>query len=194
MKPIRPIALTLIGLCSITLAGCSSIIGATTSEPIRSDPTSRTVGAAIDDSLIETTATVNIRKSHAELEHAHVVPVSYNGILLLAGQVPSEQSRQVAAQTAAMVKNVRQVHNYLTVEPNTALLIRSSDSLITSKIKGKFLSHAEVKSGRTKVVTENGTVFLMGLVTRSQGELAAVIAQQTGGVQRVVTLFEYVDG
>lgn len=194
MTLIRPIALTVIGLCTIAIGGCSGIIGATTDKPIESDPTSRTVGAMIDDTQIETTATVNIRKSHAQLDQAHVVVVSYNGVVLLAGQVPSQEARQIAAQAAAQVKNVRRVHNHLSVGPNTQLLIRSSDSLITSKIKGKFVSHAEVKSGKTKVITENGEVFLMGLVTRSQGELAAVIAQQTGGVQKVVTLFEYVDG
>src|SRR5690606_21625948 len=148
---IRPIALAIIGACALTVAGCSSIVGATTDKPIESDPTSRTFGSIIDDSLIETTATVNIRKSHAQLENAHVVTVSYNGILLLIGQVPNQDVRRIAAETAARVKNVRRVHNHLSVGPNTELLIRSSDSLITSKIKGKFVSHAEVKSGKTKV-------------------------------------------
>jgi osmotically-inducible protein OsmY len=194
VKPFRPIALTVVGLCAVALAGCSGVISATTDKPIESDPSSRSFGSMIDDSLIETTATVNIRKASPQLENAHVVPISYNGVLLLAGQVPTADARHDAAQAASRVKNVRRVHNHLTVEPNTELLIRSSDSLITSKIKGKFVSHKEVKSGKTKVVTENGVVYLMGLVTRSQGDLAAAIAQQTGGVQKVVTIFEYVDG
>ena len=112
---------------------------------------------------------------------------------LLAGQVPSEEARQLAGQAASRVQNVKRVHNELTVGPNTELLVRTSDSGITTKIKTKLLTHKEAKSGKVKVITENGVVYLMGVVTRSQADLASVLAQQTGGVQRVVRLFEYAD-
>ena len=193
MKKLQLCTLALLTASALHLTGCSNIVGATTDKPIEPDNASRSYGAAIDDEVIETTALVNIRKTHPALANAHLVVVSYNGVLLLAGQVPSEETRQLAGQAASHVQNVKRVHNELSVGANTELLIRTSDSGITTKIKSKLLTHKEGKSGKVKVVTENGVVYLMGVVTRSQADLASVLAQQTGGVQRVVRLFEYVD-
>ncbi len=189
----RLCAIALLTCAALQLTGCSNIVGATTDKPIESSSTSRSYGAAIDDEVIETTALVNIRKTNPALGNAHVLAISYNGVLLLAGQVPTEETRQLAGQAGSRVQNVKRVHNELTVGPNTELLVRTSDSGITTKIKSKLLTHKEAKSGKVKVVTENGVVYLMGVVTRSQADLASVLAQQTGGVQRVVRLFEYVD-
>lgn len=181
-------------VAAFILNGCTAILSETNDKPIESDPGSRSLGGVIDDQSIETTATVNIRKTDPNLEHANVVVTSYNGIVLLCGQVPNEELRNTAAQTAALVKNVRAVHNELTVGENTGFAARSSDTLITTKIKSKLLAAANIKDSRVKVVTENGGVFLMGLVTRAEGDIAGKIAQDTGGVQKVVRLFEYVDG
>ncbi|MDX9874700.1 MAG: BON domain-containing protein [Spongiibacteraceae bacterium] len=178
---------------ALALSGCTGIVSATTSEPIQSNPASRSLGNVIDDQWIETTAVVNIQKSHPELEHAHVVAVSYNGVLLLVGQVPNAQVRQLAAETAAQIRNVRRVHNELTIGPNSTFAARSSDSLITTKVKARLLANREVSARGTKVVTEMGVVYLMGLVTRGEADIAARLAQETGGVQKVVRIFEYVD-
>ncbi len=193
MNTYRICAAALLTLSALQLTGCSNIIGATTDKPLEQNQTSRSVGSAIDDQVIETTTLVNVRKSHTALENAHLVINSYNGVLLLAGQVPSEETRQIAAQTAARVQNVKRVHNELTVGPNTELLVRTSDTGITTKVKSKLLTHREVSGRRIKVVTENGVVYLLGLVSRQEADLASVLAQQTGGVQRVVRLFEYTD-
>ena len=193
MNHLRLCTIALATCAALQLSGCSNIIGATTDKPIESSSTSRSYGSAFDDEVIETTTLVNVRKSHPGLDNAHLVAVSYNGVLLLAGQVPSEETRQLAGQTASRVLNVKRVHNELSVGPNTELLVRTSDSGITTKIKTKLLTHKEAKSGKVKVITENGVVYLMGVVTRSQADLASVLAQQTGGVQRVVRLFEYAD-
>ncbi|HEY3699058.1 MAG TPA: BON domain-containing protein [Spongiibacteraceae bacterium] len=181
-------------VAAIALTGCTAILSETNDKPIESDPGSRSFGNVIDDQSIETTATVNIRKTDPNLEHANVVVTSYNGIVLLCGQVPNAELRNTAAQAAALVKNVRAVHNELTVGENTGFAARSSDTLITTKIKSRLLTAANIKDSRVKVVTENGSVFLMGLVTRAEGDIAGKIAQDTGGVQKVVRLFEYVDG
>ena len=176
------------------LAGCTGVISATTDKPITSNPGTRTMGSQIDDEWIETKTVVNIRKADPGLENAHLVAVSYNGVLLLAGQVPSPELRMLAAQTASMVQNVRRVHNELTVGPPTGFAIRSSDSLLTSKVKSKLLARKDVPGSRIKVVTENGAVYLLGLVTRPQADAATEAAQTTGGVQKVVRIFEYIDG
>lgn len=166
------------------LAGCASTEG---------DPGTRTLGAVIDDQSIEATAASNIRKADPWLAAANVVVTSYNGIVLLSGQAPSEDLRQRAAQEAASVKNVRRVYNELVVAPNAELAVRSSDTLLTTKVKSRLLATKGVKDSRIKIITENGTVFMMGLVTHEEADTAGKVAQETGGVQRVVRLFEYVD-
>lgn len=190
---LRARRLALVSLLAL-MAGCTGVISATTDKPITSNPGTRTMGSQIDDEWIETKTVVNIRKADPSLENAHLVAVSYNGVLLLAGQVPTPELRMLAAQTASMVQNVRRVHNELTVGPPTGFAIRSSDSLLTSKVKSKLLARKDVPGSRIKVVTENGAVYLLGLVTRPQADSATEAAQTTGGVQKVVRIFEYIDG
>jgi osmotically-inducible protein OsmY len=175
-------------------SGCTTILSETTSKPIESDPGSRTFGALIDDQSIETTATVNIRKADPNLDLAHLTVTSYNGIVLLTGQVINADLRTLAAKTAASVKNVRQVRNELEIGANSSFTARSTDTLLTTKVKSKLLARNDIKDSRVKVVTENGIVFLMGLVTHAEGDIASQVTQDTSGVQKVVRLFEYVDG
>ncbi len=193
MKKFTILMLAPLPLIAVLLGGCASILTETNDKPIESDPGSRSFGSVIDDQTIETTATVNIRKTDPGLEHANVVVTSYNGVVLLSGQVPSEELRNAAAQTAALVKNVRRVYNELTIGENTGFAARSSDALITAKIKAKLLTAANIKDSRVTVVTENGSVFMLGLVTHAEGGIAGNIAQNTEGVQKVVLLFEYID-
>jgi osmotically-inducible protein OsmY len=174
-------------------SGCTTIVSGTTSKPIESDPGSRTFGAVIDDQSIETTVGVNIRKADPNLDLAHLTVTSYNGIVLLTGQVINAELRALAAKTASMVKNVRQVRNELEIGANSSFTARSTDTLLTTKVKGKLLGRNDIKDSRVKVVTENGIVFLMGLVTHAEGDVASQVAQDTSGVQKVVRLFEYVD-
>jgi osmotically-inducible protein OsmY len=174
-------------------SGCTTILSETTSKPIESDPGSRTFGAVIDDQSIETTATVNIRKADPNLDLAHLTVTSYNGIVLLTGQVINADLRALAAKTAAQVKNVRQVRNELEIGANSSFTARSTDTLLTTKVKSKLLARSDIKDSRVKVVTENGIVFLMGLVTHAEGDIASQVTQETSGVQKVVRLFEYVD-
>ncbi len=183
-----------IAMALVAITGCAAILSKTNDKPIESDPGSRSFGAVIDDQTIETTATVNIRKADPGLEKANINVTSYNGIVLLSGQAPSEELRVLAAQTAASVKNVRLVHNETLVADKISFAAHSADTLITSKVKSRLLTAKGIKDSRVKVVTENGTVFLMGLVTQAEADIAASTAQDTGGVQKVVRLFEYVDG
>lgn len=175
------------------LGGCTSLVSATTDAPLESDPTKRSLGNVIDDQWIETTVVVNARKSHPELEHARLIAVSYNGVVLLAGQAPSAEARAAAAEAASRVKNVRRVHNEITVGPNSSLAARSSDTLLTSKVKSKLLVNRNTDGTGVKVVTEHGVVYLLGLVTREMADQATDVAQRTSGVQKVVRIFEYVD-
>lgn len=181
-------AFFLLNLCS-----CVSIIDATTSEPIQAVPGERTFGITIDDQRIETTTYVNLRKSSESLRAAHISVVSYNGVVLLVGQVASAEDRELATQVTQAVQNVRQVHNELTVFGSISLLARTNDSWLTSKIKTKYAFRSDIEAGRIKVVTEAGVVFLLGLVTREEADIAVEVARNTGGVQKIVRVFEYIN-
>ena len=180
-------------MLAVLAGGCTTILSETNDRPIEEDPGRRSVGTMLDDDSIETTAAVNIDKTDPLLESAHIVAVSFNGNVLLTGQVPNEDLRARAAQVAASVKNVKSVRNELTVGANSSFAARSADTLITAKVKSKLLTAANIKDSRVKVVTENGVVFLLGLVTRAEADIAGRTAQDTDGVQKVVLLFEYVD-
>lgn len=175
----------------IWLSGCTAIVSATSEGPIQEDPGERTLGAAIDDQIIETKALVNIRAADPALDNANIDAVSYNGILLLIGQVPSETLRQQAATIAANIKRVRRVHNELIVTGKTSLLVRSNDAWLSTKVRSKLAFSDKLDSGRIKVVTENGVVYLMGIVSGQEADIAADLVRQTNGVQRVVRVFEY---
>ena len=180
-------------LMFVLLGACAPIMDATSKGPIRQDPGTRTLGSTLDDGHIEDITLVNIRKISPKMRKAHISVVSYNGVVLLVGQVPTDDLRRQAAEVASNVKRVRQVQNALTVEPNTKASARMYDSWLTTKIKTKFAFNKQVDSGRIKVVTENGAVYLMGLVKQSQADRAAEAAQRTDGAQRIVKAFEYID-
>ena len=183
--------LVLVMISIIGLSGCTAIVSATSDGPIKEDPGERTLGAAIDDQIIETKALVNIRAANENLDNANIDAISYNGILLLVGQVPSDSLRQLAAKTAANIKRVRRVHNELVVTGKTSLLVRSNDAWLSTKVRSKLAFSDKIESGRIKVVTENGVVYLMGIVNSQEAEIAADLVRQTNGVQRVVRVFEY---
>lgn len=189
--PTQILRIGLLGLILSMLAGCSHLVGAVRSEPIKDTPAKRTFGRYIDDQIVETKALVNLRKADPQLKESHLVVVSYNGIVLLTGQVPSEALRKKAAETVARIATVRRVHNELQVMGKTTLLIRSNDNWITGKIATRLALTENSGSERIKVVTENSVVYLLGLVSREEAATAAKIASQAQGVQRVVQLFEY---
>ncbi|MGA6098683.1 BON domain-containing protein [Stutzerimonas marianensis] len=192
MKPTRLHVLTL-ALC-LAATGCSSVLTATRDEPINDDRGTRTIGSKIDDSLIETKAAVNIAKAHPDLDSAsHIVVASYNGVVLIAGQTPREELKQIAEQAASSVQRVKRVHNELQVLKPSSALARSNDSWLTTKIKAQMLADESVPGSRIKVITENGIVYLLGLVTRQEGNRATSLVQGVSGVQRIVKLFEYID-
>lgn len=192
MKAVALHAMTL-ALC-LAATGCSSVLTATRDQPIQDDRGTRTIGSKIDDSLIETKAAVNIAKAHPDLDRSsHIVVASYNGVVLLAGQTPRSELKQMAEQAAGSVQRVKRVHNELQVLPPSSTLARSNDSWLTTKIKAQMLTDNTIPGSRVKVITENGIVYLLGLVTRQEGGRATSLVQSVSGVQRIVKLFEYID-
>lgn len=192
MTPNR-LSLLVLTLC-LGVSGCSSVLTATRDKPIEDDRGTRTFGSKIDDSLIETKAAVNISKAHADLaDGSHIVVTSYNGIVLLAGQTPRADLKAMAEQAASSVQRVKKVNNELQVMAPSSLLARNNDAWLTTKIKSQMLTDNSIPGSRIKVVTENGIVFLLGLVTQDEANRATSLVQSVSGVQKIVKLFEYID-
>jgi len=184
--------LAMVFVIAATLTGCAKIITVTTSEPIQISTNKRTLGTKINDEQLETIARVNLNKASQQLEDAHINIDSFNGIILLTGQAPTEQLRMLAGETVGKINSVRQVHNELTVGPAAYLKARSKDSWITTKIKTKLVV-SSIQSRRILITTEAQTVFLMGLVSRYEADRITKVVQNTAGVKQVVKVFEYVD-
>ena len=175
------------------LSGCATVLDATHDGPIQPDPGERSFGTYIDDQQLETITRVNLRKAHPELKESNIDVTSFNGVVLLTGQVSDNDLRNLAGRTAQQVHSVRQVYNEIQVRGTTSMLARTSDTWLTTKVKSALLTDKEIDSGRIKVVTENGVVYLMGLLTRQEAENAAEKTRTVGGVQKVVKAVEYID-
>lgn len=189
----KRLSLLALTLC-LGISGCSSVINASREAPIDDDRGTRTFGSKIDDSLIETKVSVNIAKANPDLDNAsHIVVTSFNGIVLLAGQTPRTDLKQLAEQTASQVQKVKKVNNELQVTGPSSMLARSNDAWLTSKIKTEMLTDSAIPGSRIKVVTENGIVYLLGLLTQAEATRATNLVQGVGGVQKIVKLFEYID-
>ena len=172
----NPLILVTLAL-GLVLGGCSN----------------RSIGNKIDDQFLEPNVANAISRSHPDLTGptSHIVVTAYNGVILLAGQTPRANLKEKAAQVANGVQGVKKLHNELQVLQPTSALARSNDALITSKIKTLMLADSKVPSAKVKVVTENGIVYLMGLVTRAEGAAATNVASGASGVQKIVTLYQY---
>jgi osmotically-inducible protein OsmY len=122
----------------------------------------------------------------------HVVITSFNYTVLLTGEVPTTQAKARAAKIVGEVPQVKTVVNELQIAGTSSATSRSSDAYITSKVKSNFLGNGKFRPTDVKVVTEAGVVYLLGLVTREEADAATDITRGTGGVQKVVRVFEYV--
>ena len=175
------------------LAGCTAITNATHDKPITPDPSKRTFGTYIDDERLETIAKVNLNKTSEALKTAKIDVAVYNGVALLTGQIASNQLRLQAGEVVRKLERVRQVHNELEVRNNKSFWMGMGDSWIKTKVNSKLVANKAVKSSRVKVIVENGTVFLMGMMPRSQADKISNIAANTKRVNRVVRVIEYLD-
>ena len=187
MKPYRLCGL----ICILLLTGCSLVMKATSQES--ENYGKRSWGSVLDDQTIESRAKLNISEAAPELTDAHVVVVSFNGNVLLAGQVASEDLKEMAASAVKHMRKVRKIHNELSIAGPTSMVARSNDAWLTTKIKSLMAAAKDVDANRVKVVTENGVVYLMGLLTRDEADAAVELARQTYGVQKIVKVFEYIN-
>lgn len=177
------------------LSGCAALAigGATTGVAVVHDR--RTTGTVIDDQTIELKALNALYNNKGIWNNTHLNITSYNGILLLTGEAPTEALRNEAAETVRRIPKITRIHNEIVIAAPSSMLSRSGDSYVTSKAKIALFGLKELKDFNptcVKVVTEDGVVYLMGLL--KQHEISPVIERirRVGGVQRVVKLFEII--
>ena len=153
-------------------------------------PDRRTSGMQLEDEGIELKGASRIRESLGERGHVNVS--SYNRQVLLTGEVPSAQDKQAVEQILSKVENVRSVVNELGVQENTSLSQRSSDALVTGKVKASMVDAQDLFANSFKVVTERGTTYLMGRVTQREANRATDLVRSIEGVKRVVRVVEII--
>ncbi|MGH8598349.1 MAG: BON domain-containing protein [Gammaproteobacteria bacterium] len=174
----------------VNLVGCAPLVagGAATGAVVTSDR--RTTGTVIEDQAIESKAHDFFKADGALAEQAHIDATSYNQIVLLTGQAPTEELKQLAGQYAERVAKVRHIHNEIAIGTPTTAGIRANDALITTKVKAKLVSIKDVSATDVKVVTESGVVYLMGLFDAATGDAIAEAVAKVSGITKVVKLFE----
>ncbi|MGH6638274.1 MAG: BON domain-containing protein [Polaromonas sp.] len=150
----------------------------------------RTSGAQLEDEGIELRALSRIRSNVGERVHVNLT--SYNRQVLLTGEVPNAQDKQLVEQIVARVENVTSVVNELAVMGNSTLTQRSSDTLVTGRVKAMLIDARDLHFNAFKVVTERGTTYLMGRVTQREADRATSVVRATPGVQKVIRIFEII--
>lgn len=184
------LALITAAILAGNLAGCVPVVagGAAAGGLMAADR--RTSGAYVEDEAIELKAEKQIGDKLGNRIHANVT--SYNRNVLITGEAYDESAKQTAESIVKGIENVRSVTEEVIIGPSSSISSRSNDAYLTSKVKARMISENRFPANYVKVVTEDSTVYLMGMVTRKEAEDAVDIARNTDGVTKVVKVFEYV--
>ncbi len=188
----RPLlALALGAVLATSLQGCVPLVVGATAVGSMAAVDRRTIGAQTDDKAIELKGEGRATKITGD--NGHVAVTSYNGLVLLTGEVKDDKMKAEVAQQVTTLPGVKRVENDLVVAPVSSVSARSSDLLITSKVKAAIIDTKDLYLSAFKVHTDRGVVYLMGRVTQREGKLGAEVARNAAGnIKKVVKLFEYI--
>ena len=177
-------------LCVPVLAGCfgAAAVGVGTGTLVLLDR--RNPETFVSDEAMDIRAANRINEKYGDKVHVNVT--TYNHMMLLTGEVPTAAIKADAEKIASGVPNVKSISNELAIAGPAGFGGRGNDSYITSKVKARFVDADKFAANHVKVVTEAGVVFLLGLVTQAEANAAVEIARTTGGVQKVVRVFEII--
>lgn len=190
--PVRTLILTaLLGVSVTQLSGCVPVVAVGAGAGILMAEDRRTSGTYLMDEEIELKAMGRIRESFGK--EAHVSVTSFNRRVMLTGEAPNDEIRTKVRDLVKGVPNVKEVQNELVIGGASTFGARSNDAYLTAKVKTRLFDDKRFSGNHVKVVTEAGTVFLMGIVKREEAEAAADVAAKTSGVTKVVKVFEYMD-
>lgn len=186
--------LALIFLGFLTLQGCVFVVGAAAGVAgavVVYDH--RKIEKILVDERIAKNITDKIHWSEELHNNTHIEAHCFNQVVLLTGETTTAAQRQKAEEIARQVPNVKRIYNQITIKGPSSKLTQASDAWITAKIKTQMIATKDLQSSSIKVVTENGTVYLMGIVSHDQADIAIEIARQVSGVQRVIKILQYMD-
>jgi osmotically-inducible protein OsmY len=187
----RPLAAVLLAATALTaLQGCAGLVFGTAAVGALAAADRRTLGAQTEDKTILLKGQSAANRVVGEAGNANVT--SFNRKVLLTGEVRDEAMKAAVEREVGRLDGVQSVVNDLAVMGASSLTSRSNDTLITGKVKASFVDARDISVNSIKVVTERGTVYLMGLVTEREGQRAGEIASRVGGVQKVVKVFDYI--
>jgi osmotically-inducible protein OsmY len=184
------LCVALMGSLSASLSGCIALVAGAAVGGAFATVDRRTLGAQTEDEAVELKAAARMRDIVGDAGHVNVT--SFNRKVLLTGEVRDDAMKRAVETEVRSVSNVESISNELEIAGSSSYTSRASDSLITSKVKLSIADKKTVPATAVKVVTERGTVFLMGLVTQREGNIAADVAKGVAGVTRVVKVFEYI--
>lgn len=191
MKRVVFIVLLLSG--AFVLQGCvAAVIGAGAgTTKLVTDP--RTTGTQVDDTTLDSKIGMKLKDEAAYFEGARIVVSAYNTNVLLIGQAKSDSQISRAVELAQSVSGVNKIYNQIRIGTVISTGVMTNDAWITTKVKTNLIGNSNTKARNIKVVTENGEVFLRGIVTRQEGQLASEVASKVDGVKLVTTVFTYLD-
>lgn len=188
----RALLASLALISAIALSGCGLLVvggTAATTASVASDR--RTTGEQVEDQAIELKVAAEMRKLFPG-DNARINTTSYAGLVLLTGDVPTEQDKQRAESAAKQVEKVKKVVNELRAGEVTPLSVRTNDTWLTSKVKTTLINTKGVPTRTIIVTTERGIVYLLGKVTAQEGQMAGTAASGVSGINKVVKLFDIV--
>ncbi|MBP2168413.1 osmotically-inducible protein OsmY [Erwinia toletana] len=186
MKALSAVAVI---LTALMLQGCAAVVVGSAAVATKTATDPRTVGTQVDDGTLELRVSNALAKDQQIKNDAHIVATAYQGKVLLTGQAPNSEIASRAKQITIGVDGATEVYNEIRQGAKVSLGTASSDTWITTKVRSQLLGSDQVKSSNVKVTTENGEVFLLGLVTPEEGKAAADIASRVSGVKHVTTAF-----
>lgn len=191
-KAVKPfLKISLIVCLFPLLQSCAAVVAGTAATSVMVAQDRRTAGTIVEDKSIELKALQAIADASHSDPQVHVAAISYNNRVLLVGQAPSRKIRVDIENAVKKIDKVKQIHNEIMLTGPTSIPTRSKDSWITTKIKSEMAVTKDFNPTRAKVTTENGIVYMMGIVKKSEEEIAVDIARHTKGVKKVVKIFEY---
>jgi osmotically-inducible protein OsmY len=189
MKKFRLLFLLVLPLLAVALQGCIEMAVVGLGAAALSAADRRTTGAQVEDEGIELRTANRVSERFGDRVHVNVT--SYNRSVLLTGEVPDEKTKAEIEKIVLSLANARSVTNDLQVAGGSSLSSRASDATITGKVKARFLDANRFNVLNVKVVTEASVVYLLGIVTEQEAADAVEVTRTTGGVRKVVKVFEY---
>jgi osmotically-inducible protein OsmY len=191
-SPLRTLALLALFGLALQLQGCFPLVAGGAGAAALALADRRTVGTQTEDTEIDLRGESRVKERFGDKVHINVT--SFNRNVLLTGEAPDAATKEQIENIVRELPNVRGVVNEIQIAGVSSYSARGSDSYLTSKVKARFVDNGgEFSANQVKVVTEASVVYLLGLVTRKEAEAAVEIARTTGGVQKVVRVFEYVE-